>query len=69
MKDRLERMIAIAEELPPIELVRAIDESMLSMVLLLRYESGHIEETISHYENLHAMRKVILSQVPDSDGN
>lgn len=57
------------EDLSPIELVQAIDESLLSMVLLLRYEQGHLEETLNHYENLHQMRKVILSQISLSHGN
>jgi hypothetical protein len=56
------------EEIAPLEFIQSLDEAMLRMVLLLRYESGHIEETISHYENLHQKRKALLTQLSE-DGH
>jgi hypothetical protein len=51
------------EDTPPMESIQSIDEAMLRMVLLLRYETGHIEETIKHYENLYQLRKELLNHL------
>jgi hypothetical protein len=56
------------EEIAPLEFIQSLDEAMLRMVLLLRYESGHIEETLIHYENLYQMRKTLLTQLSE-DGH
>jgi hypothetical protein len=57
------------EDFTPIELVQSIDESLLSMVLLLRYESSGLPEMLTSYENLHRMRALILDQLPEGYGN
>jgi hypothetical protein len=57
------------EEIAPLEFIQSLDEAMLRMVLLLRYESGHIEETLIHYENLHQKRKSLINQLSQEDGH
>jgi hypothetical protein len=39
----------------------ALDEAMLSMILLLRHEPETLGNAIRHYEKLHILRNLILT--------
>ncbi|MFN3405841.1 MAG: hypothetical protein ACK40G_17225 [Cytophagaceae bacterium] len=44
------------------ELAKAIDRTMLSLVLLLKYEPEHLEAVVHCYETLYHLKKLILQQ-------
>ena len=39
----------------------ALDEAMLSMILLLRHEPENLKSTLCHYEKLYILRTIILT--------
>jgi hypothetical protein len=45
----------------PESFAMALDEAMLSMILLLRYEPEALKNTVYHYEKLYILRSLIVN--------